>query len=73
MRGDTFEVGKYHFLPPGGSWNLGGTHEFWKSKEGKRGIFGTLRGGGKKNFTDHIEKNKSSYYLISNRTLKISQ
>ena len=62
-----YYLGKYHFLPRGGGGGggggglleFGGTHEFWKSKEGNRRIFGTLRGrgrGGGENFTDPIEK-----------------
>ena len=51
-------LGKYHFLPLGGSWNFGGTHEFWKSKGANRRIFGTIRE--LKNFIDPIGK-KSKY------------
>ena len=32
--------GSIIFYHQGGSWNLGGTHEFWKSKRGNRRIFG---------------------------------
>ena len=52
-------LGKYHFLPPGGSWSLGGTHEFWKSKGGTEEFLCTLRGE-QKNFTDLNKKIKRS-------------
>ena len=52
-------LGKYHFLPPGGTWNLGGTHEFWKSKGANRRIFGNLREGTEEFYRSYSKKLKS--------------
>ena len=48
--------GSVIFYHQRGSWNLRGTHEFWKLKGGNRRIFAILMGK-QKNFTDPIEKN----------------